>query len=105
MSFSWDFPVDFDCFFEGFSPIFQWIFRVEKEKVAAILCTRLRENHNIYKKKMMVLPSTRPAVEQGSHKGASPLDPHHPLQTDVLEKENPMFGLTCNFIIIPGEGK
>ena len=38
--FQWDSPTDFDYFSVGFSAIFQWIFRAEKDKVAAILRAR-----------------------------------------------------------------
>ena len=41
----------------------------------------------------------------GSHKGASPLEPHHPLRQTFVDEENILFGKICYFMIIPGEGK
>ena len=36
----------------GFSAIFQWIFRAENEKEAAILCARLRKNIDLQQKNL-----------------------------------------------------
>ena len=84
------FPADFDCYSLGFLVVFQWIFKVEKEKLAAILCARLRENQWFTKKKWGHCP--RPAMQWRSHKGASPLDPRRPPQIDILWWKNHVLG-------------
>ena len=68
-----------------FQQFFSEISGLNSEKVAAILCARLHENHRFttttQKNEGTAL---NPPCSGGSHKGASPLDPHHPPQTDVL---------------------
>ena len=72
------FRLFFSRIFRGFSMDFQgW-----EGKSDSDLMRQIAWKPMIYKKnkKMRVLPSTHPAVAQGSHKGASPLDPRRPLR-------------------------
>ena len=104
--FKWDFLANFRCFSVGFSAVFQWIFRAEKEKVAAILCTRLHENHRFTTTttKTRTLPSTRSVVAEAT-RGQAPLTPVVPLRQMFFDEESLVFGKNCYFMIFLGEGK
>ena len=98
--FPWDFSADFDCFKRDFSAVFQWNFRAENkrkwQRANAPDCAKF----NNLQQKTRVLPSTRPAVAQGSHKGASPLDPCRPPQTVTPWGRKFYVEQICNFMII-----